>query len=100
MWLLRGLLIIELLACVLLHGAKAWGWEPADESSVLVWVFLFAFPMSVIGFVPALILLIIDGLRFRQRSMATALGRIGFDVIMPVLNLVIFNAYYEQIGLM
>ncbi|WP_328188298.1 hypothetical protein [Marinobacter sp. OP 3.4] len=100
MWFLRGLLIIELLACLLLHGAKAWGWEPADESSILVWAFLFAFPMSVLGFVPALILLVVDAVRFRRRSMAIALGWVGFDVVMPVLNLIVFNAYYEQIGQM
>ena len=100
MWFLRGLLIFELLACLLLHGAKVWGWEPADESSVLVWAFLFAYPMAVLGFVPALILLVFDAARFRRRSMVSALGWIGFDVLMPVLNFVIFWAYYEQIGQM
>lgn len=97
---LRGLLIIEFLACLLLYSARVFGWQTVDESPVLDWVFLFAYPMAVLGIVLALILLVFDLVRFRSRTMAIAVGWIGFDVVVPTLNFLVFWAYYEQIGQM
>ncbi|GGY61335.1 hypothetical protein [Marinobacter zhanjiangensis] len=100
MAILRTLLVIQLLACLSLYSARTFDWRLIDGSPALDWVFMFAYPMAYAVFVPALILLVTDIIRFKRRTPIVAIGWISFDVLFPILSYVIFELYYNQIGQM
>lgn len=100
MAILRVLLVLQFLACLMLYSARAFNWQTIDESPVLDWVFMFAYPMAYVIFIPGLVLLITDVLRFRRRTPVVAIGWISFDLFVPLLSYLMFELYYHQIGQM
>lgn len=100
MAILRVLLVVQFLACLLLYSARAFEWQSIDESPALDWVFMFAYPMAYAIFIPALVLLVKDVMRFRRRTPVVAIGWIGFDLVVPLLSYLLFELYFRQIGQM
>lgn len=95
--LLRGLIVIEVIACVILYLSKVLHWEQISNTDFMGLVFLFAYPMIILILVPLLILVVRGIIHFIKNRQISTIAWMAFDVLAVVLSHLIFQAYYDII---
>ncbi|PXF31550.1 hypothetical protein WH50_09285 [Pokkaliibacter plantistimulans] len=98
MWLLRGVLVLEWVLCLLLYGESLSGWRALKESYFMVWVFIIAYPLVILMFIPLLILLIWETVLFVKYKERRFLYWAALDIGITAINWQLFDIYYQSIG--
>jgi Na+/phosphate symporter len=95
---MRSLLLIGLFLTLYLYISRVLQLESSYGSALTAWIFLFAFLMSVLNFIPMLILLAWDLILFAKQRKMIHLTYFFVDLIIPIISRYIFTQYYELLG--
>lgn len=98
MLLMRSQLLIGLFLTLYLYISRMLQWESSYGSTLTAWIFIFAFIMSIANFIPMLILLVWDLILLAKQRKIIHLVYFCVDLILPIINIIIFNQYYALLG--